>query len=58
MHTPFLKEVKNCVKAPGDLTHTNVWESQESGLGNIKYFITFIDDYISISFLKEKDEVS
>ena len=60
-HAPFPKEAMNYAKAPGDLTHTDLWESHELGLGNIKYFIIFIDDYshhISIGFLKRKDEAA
>src|SRR5437660_839495 len=56
----ILKKAINCMKAPGNLTHIDAWESNELVLGNIKYFITFIDDYshhILIDFLKEKNEV-
>ena len=39
---------------PGELTHTDLWESRVISPGGLKYFMLFVDDcsrYVTVKFL-------
>ena len=61
MLAPFLKHAENCARNPGELTHTDLWESRSIGHGGFKYFISFMDDcsrHVTINFLQTKDQAA
>ena len=41
---PFPSRAVNRTRNPGELTHTDLWESRVIGPGGLKYFMSFVDD--------------
>ena len=44
MRTSFLRQAMTRARNPGELTHTDLWESRVIGPGGLKYFMSFVDD--------------
>ena len=58
---PFPRHAVNHTRTPGELTHTNLWESHMIGSGGLKYFMSFMDDctrYITVKFLQTKGQAA
>ena len=56
---PFPCQSESRADQPGDLTHTDLWECRTTGIHDVRYFISFIDDCsrcIAVEFLKTKDQ--
>jgi hypothetical protein len=59
---PFPQAAENATKAPGELTHTDVWgPARNLTATGMRYFMTFVDDYTCygvVKFLKGKGEAA
>ena len=42
--TSFPRQATTHARNPGELTHTDLWESHVIGPGGLKYFMLFVDD--------------
>ena len=58
---PFLRHAVNRTRNPGELTHTDLWESHVIGPSGLKYFMSFVDDctqYVTVKFLRTKGQAA
>ena len=61
MHTSFPRQAMAHARNPGELTHTDLWESRLIGPGGLKYFMSFVDDcsrYVTVKFLRTKGQAA